>query len=213
MVWFCLTLPIVGLLTFNEYVRFQFLEETNHYISKWKGLKYVFIGDSITAGGRNWGWSLSGNPFSSRNFGCSGYTVHQVLALVPQALECRPKWVFVMAGTNDFLNEGFDQAKMLADYKTMLESLKKGHTQPVVTLTPQSAYSEHSTDIAAFNSAVRQLCADESVPVIDLNPTIAPQGTLLPRFTIDGVHFTPDAYTIWIAELLKVIHAGETKRD
>jgi alpha-glucosidase len=189
----------------NEYLRFEFVEITNHYVSKYVGLNYVFIGDSITAGGRNFGWALSGNPFSSRNFGCNGYTVHQVRGLVPQALDCHPRWVFIMAGTNDFLDEGYNRERMFLDYKLMLASLKQGNARPVVTLTPQSAHGEHTGDIDSFNAGLRQLCVEQSVRVVDLNPLIAPDGKLLPQFTVDGVHFTPAAYKIWISQLRRVI--------
>jgi alpha-glucosidase len=196
---------VAGLFVVDKYLRFQFLEITNHYIYKYVGVDYVFIGDSLTARGHNFGWRLSGNPFSSRNLGCSGYTVHQVLGLVPQALECHPRWVCIMAGTNDFNGGGYNSEQILLDYKLMLVSLKEGHAKPVVTLMPQFADGRHSGDIDLFNAALRQLCAEQSVPVVDLNSQIAPNGKLLPQFTVDGVHFTPAAYKIWVSQLRRVI--------
>lgn len=205
VVWFILTLPVVALLTINEYSRFILLEMTSHYVSKLHGLNYAFIGDSITAGGRNWGLRLSGNPFAAMNFGVSGYTVHQVGLLVPTALATHPHWVFILAGTNDLLDGKPDRTRMLGDYQAMLTALKQAHAQPVVTLTPQTAAGDHVNEINAFNAALTQLCATQGVPVVDLNPIIAPDGKLLPQYTIDGVHFSEATYQIWTKKLKSVI--------
>ncbi len=135
--WFCLTLPVAALFLVNRYLRFEFFETINHYVAKVGGLDYVFIGDSITVGGHNFGWSLFGNPFLSRNLGCNGYTVRQVLDLVPQALECHPRWVFILAGTNDFLNDEYDQEKMLQEYRLMLAGIKNATPGPSSRWSPR----------------------------------------------------------------------------
>jgi lysophospholipase L1-like esterase len=203
--WFCFTLPVVALLAVNEYARFILSEMANHYVSKFAHLKYVFIGDSIGAEGGNWGWRISGNPFTSRNLCCSGYTVHQVRLLSDRALAYHPRWVFVMAGSNDILDENYDLERMLREYRLMLDELERGEAKPVVTLAPHTAKGEHAAEINAFNAALRQLCAEQSVPVVDLNPVIAPDGKLLPQFTTDGIHFTKAALVIWVSQIRRVI--------
>jgi lysophospholipase L1-like esterase len=205
VVWFCLTLPVVGLLAVNHYLQFAFLEIASHYVSKVTGMKYVFIGDSLTTGASSWSLRVSNNPFSSRNLAHEAYTVHQVRMLVKQALAYHPLRVFILAGTNDILDEGYDRERVLADYKSMLASVKEGNANPVVTLVPHTGNGRCAEEIDSFNNGLRKICAELAVPIVDLNPVMAPDRKLLPQFTVDGVHLTKQAYKIWAAQLRQVI--------
>ena len=107
VLWLVLTLPIVTVLTINSWSRSVFLETLAHWRSKVFPLKYVFVGDSITAGGRNWGWRLWDNPLAARNMAGNGYTVWQIEGQVRDAIaKYHPKVIFILAGTNDLLGRG-----------------------------------------------------------------------------------------------------------
>jgi hypothetical protein len=85
VLWFALTLPMVTVLTINAWSRSVLLETLAHWRSKVVPLKYVFVGDSIIAGGRNWGWRLWDNPLVARNLAGNGYTVWQIEGQVREA--------------------------------------------------------------------------------------------------------------------------------
>ena len=110
------TLPSALLLGQSEFYRFVTIEQISHKLTHFRSPNYVFIGDSITAGGRNWWIRLNQPPFSSINLANSGYTVRQVEGLLLQAIQYRPKTIFVMAGTNDLLNPMVSNAEIKEDW-------------------------------------------------------------------------------------------------
>ena len=87
----------------NEQLRFQYMQTVLDYVAKVVPPRLVFLGDSNTAGGGNWGWRVLGNPISAINLGVSNYTIRQVAFMVLRAVEYRPSVVVIMAGTNDIL--------------------------------------------------------------------------------------------------------------
>ena len=56
----------------SEYVRYLNYNLLAHRNEKLLGSNIVFVGESITAGGRNWSMRLGGNPFGSINLTGSG---------------------------------------------------------------------------------------------------------------------------------------------
>jgi len=205
IVWFVATLPIVLVLAFNAYTRFVFLETCAHWWGKLRPINYVFIGDSNTVGGGNWGWRLKHNPFAARNLGEGGYMVWQVKGKLAMALSYHPKFIFVLAGTNDlFSRDGINQGT-IDDFDEMLRTIKNAHAKAVVTLVPYEESTENANEISMFNEKLKELCKKENAIVVDLNPVIAPSGKLLPKYTWDGIHFSQAAYYLWQNELRGII--------
>ncbi|MFM8716098.1 MAG: hypothetical protein ACKOF3_04825, partial [Spartobacteria bacterium] len=71
--YFILTLPLVLVALKSEYVRFVAIQMVTNWKGKLSGISSAFVGDSITAGGRNWGTVLG-----AINLAGNGYTVWQV---------------------------------------------------------------------------------------------------------------------------------------
>lgn len=208
MVWLAVSIPVGMVLAANEYDRFILCQTCTHWYGRLFGLKYVFIGDSITAGGRNWGWRLEHHPWGARNLGESGFMVWQVAGELEGAFRYHPKWVFVLAGTNDaFSPEGLN-ARSLEDYESMLKRIRAQGATPVVTLVPFQRAPTFAREIAGFNAALGAYCRQAQIATVDLNPVLAPQGRLLPQFTSDGVHLSPAAYVIWTERLRAVVASG-----
>jgi hypothetical protein len=99
----CVALAALSPFAANEQLRFQYMQTVLDYVAKVVPPRLVFLGDSNTAGGGNWGRRVLGNPISAINLGVSNYTIRQVACMVPRAAEYRPSVVAVMAGTNDIL--------------------------------------------------------------------------------------------------------------
>ena len=204
--WFILTLPVIGLLAVNAHSRFVLLEMATHYRARLGGLDAVFMGDSLTAGGRNWGWRMNHSPLGCRNLAGSGYTARQIQAQAQQSLTYKPRSVFVLAGTNDILQDREIPA-VISDFRGIIETLRAGTPPPriVVTLMPQTQAGDKAGLVTQFNESLRQLCQNYQIEMVDLNPQIAPQGVLLQEFTTDGVHFSESAYDYWASSLKSVL--------
>jgi lysophospholipase L1-like esterase len=151
VVWFIFTLPIVAVLVINAQSRLIFLETLAHWRSKVVPIKYVFIGDSITAGGRNWGIRLWDNPLAARCLAESGFTVWQIEGEARQAIKnYHPQVIFIMAGVNDLLGEG-DRNKALQNYSDLLQMVGDAHIKSVVTLVPYNVDPKRTDAITQFN--------------------------------------------------------------
>jgi lysophospholipase L1-like esterase len=201
LLWAVATLPVMMTVAVNEHTRFMLLETWAHWRGKAGPLEFVFIGDSLTAGGRNWGLRLTGNPLSARNLGANGLMIRQVADLVKTAKLYQPRHLFLMAGINDLLVAREPLPSLVEDYRELLRQAKAASAQPIVTLVFPTTVRELAAPVAALNAELRALCAAEGVPVIDVTPTVAPDGVLLPEYTTDGVHLTEAAYDVWTAAI------------
>jgi lysophospholipase L1-like esterase len=179
-----LSLPIVVLFCKSEYLRYVAVQMVANWRGKLSGLPAVYLGDSITVGGRNWG-----TPFGSINKGGNFYSVWQVETLIPEIEIYQPKRIFILAGTNDIIgNRPFEAGVFEDEYRHLLDRSLKVSSDTVVTLIPFTADKKHSENIMTANAII-------------LNPIVAPNKTLLPEYTTDGIHLTEAAYRIWIRKI------------
>jgi lysophospholipase L1-like esterase len=111
----------------NEQLRFQYMQTVLDYVAKVVAPHLVFLGDSNTAGGGNWGWRVLGNPISAVNLGVSNYTIRQVAFMVPRAVEYRPSVVVIMAGTNDILVNHASIEQIRRDFDFLMDALARAH--------------------------------------------------------------------------------------
>jgi len=113
------------------------------YVAKVVPPRLVFLGDSNTAGGGNWGWRVLGNPISAINLGVNNYTIRQVAFMVPRAAEYRPSVVAVMAGTNDILANHASVEQIRRDFDFLMDALARVHEESIVT--PQLLHCRRRT--------------------------------------------------------------------
>ncbi len=204
-----LTLPLVFVAVKSEYVRFVGLQMVTNWKGKLIGLSSAYVGDSIAASGRNWG-----TAFDAINLAGNGYTVWQVEGQLEKAQRYSPEKIFILAGTNDILGRRpFDLRQFEVDYSRLLDRALGMKAEIYVTLIPLTARSEANEMILLANQSIVEMAALRGVPTIDLNPTIAPNGILLPQFTSDGVHFNDAAHSVWRAELDAVMRAHKAEPD
>jgi len=94
----------------------------------------------------------------------------------------------------------------------IVDTLKKNAVLPVVIKVihvaatyPEARQFNHQ--IEKFNHAIEAAFSGcEGVRVLDLNPFLCPDGTLLPAFAQeDGIHLTPKAYLVWKQQVQRVI--------
>jgi lysophospholipase L1-like esterase len=110
--------------------------DTTHWQAKVQAPSYVFIGDSITAGGGVWGWRLGCDSLSAINLGQSGLLTWQIADEAPVAAHYRPRTVVVMAGTNDAIH-AVDHDELTKAWIRIFTAI--GPIPVIVTLPPMTA--------------------------------------------------------------------------
>ncbi len=204
---FALALVLVSLSS-ND-VRYVALPMITSWQGKLNGIQSVYIGDSITSGGRNWGAILG-----TINLAKDGYTVRQIETQLGQAKEYSPKRIIMLAGTNDILaRRTVDLKQFESDYSSLLGRAQQTGAEVIITLIPLTSRADANEIIPQANQIILKLAHSRGISIIDLNPTIAPQGTLLTQYTVDGVHFTDAAYSLWRAEIEAAIRKSEARQD
>ncbi len=202
IIYFLISLPITSMFVFNEYFRFQFYQLVTHYYSKIHDINIVFIGDSITAGGRNWLNVNKAGIGNAMNLAGNGYTTKQIIYQALEARKFNPDYICVMSGTNDVLNVKDSTTTVFQfeqEYLKLMDILSKKSRQTIIiTLIPYQQNKNNSNVIDAMNSVIIEIAQSRKIKYIDLNPRISKEKTILPEFTVDGTHFTPEAYKIWI---------------
>lgn len=203
-----LTLPTIFIFLKSEYVRYVAIQTATNWKGKLTGVQSAYVGDSITAGGRNWG-----TPLGAMNLAGDGYTVWQIEGQLEKAEEYSPKRLFILAGTIDVIGRRpFNQKEFKKDYARLLDRALKTKAEVYVTLIPLTSREEANQAIPSANQIIQALADSRGIATIDLNPTIAPNGTLLPNYTVDGVHFTPEIYKLWRTKLHDVIEKYEANK-
>jgi len=120
---------------------------------KLNGLSAAYIGDSITAGGRNWGSFLG-----AINLAGDGYTVWQIEGQLGKAEKYSPEKIFILAGTNDILGRRpFDLNQFELDYASLLDRAQEMEADIFVTLIPLTADSQANGIIPAANATILRL--------------------------------------------------------
>jgi lysophospholipase L1-like esterase len=204
--YFALTLPIVLVFAQSEYSRFIVSQVVTKWKGKLSGVESAYLGDSLTAGGRNWGEFPN-----ALNLAGDGYLVRQVADQVDKAKPFSPARIYLAAGTNDVLASGeVDLARFQADYAEMLDKALATGADVVVTEIPFTDNASHTGEIQGANAVIRALAAARNVRVVACNDLLAPGGVLLDRYTIDGVHLSDAAYReVWIPRLHESPPTGE----
>jgi lysophospholipase L1-like esterase len=152
--------------------------------------RYVALGDSSTEGledpgteGRHRGWAdrlalhvaqAQGQPLLYANLAVRGRkTRHLVDEQLAPALAMQPDLASVFAGTNDIIRSNFDLARVVADQRTLFTALRAtGATVVTITMPDLSEVAPLAKRarprLLAFNDAIRELCAETGVRLLDV---------------------------------------------
>ncbi|MCG9970021.1 GDSL-type esterase/lipase family protein [Christiangramia crocea] len=195
----------------------------NHYrkrieIFRKNPLQYneiVFIGNSITEQGRDWGDKFGMSNI--RNRGISGDLTDGVLKRLEEIVHFEPNAVFLLIGINDLFNmyHKIDNARNLK-YDKIVPSVafigknileiskiikKESPLTKVFVRTVLPTQREFlKDDIIKLNNIIRENENKGYYKVIDLYKGFVDRdGFLNKKLTIDGVHLSPEGYTKWVA--------------
>lgn len=156
----------------------------------------VFLGDSITAGGR---WQELFPGLAVRNRGIPGDRVPDVAARLSTIVAGQPSAVFLLIGTND-LAYGASVDEVASGVAAILARFRREspdtrlHVQSVL---PRSA--EHAERILALNEALERVAAEGEAQFVDLYGDFLDPGrnALRSDLSNDGLHLVANGYLLW----------------
>jgi hypothetical protein len=200
-----LSIPITAIFVCSPATRFAASQALARAGAPIVPIGRVFCGDEITRNGGTWGWRINANPFGTLNIAEGNVASWQILDQVRRALEYRPTAIYATAGRFDVEDPAYDETRSIETIKTMLQMAEGEGTHLVLTLAPYGTSAEKNALLASLNARIEK--EFQEVTILNLNNTIAPQGTLQNRYSDDGVHLNEAAYDVW-ANLVKGTMAG-----
>lgn len=175
----------------------------------------VFLGDSITQGWREKRPAFFKPGRVGR--GISGQTTPQmVLRMMADVVALKPRYVHVMAGTNDIAgNTGPMTAEQSFDNYRMMTQLAQANGIEVLlgSIPPANGFPwrpgmETVAPIRARNAWLERYAVEAGATFVDYTPALAdPAGGMKPGFAYDGVHPTEAGYAAMEAVLAPLLKA------
>lgn len=177
--------------------------------------KAVFMGDSITDG-----WpDKDMDFFTDNNFvgrGISGQTTsHMVVRFRQDVVDLHPKYVVILAGTNDIaLNNGYIALEdVCGNIISMCEIAKANKIKPVIcSVLPCKEYrwrpevKEAGELIVKLNAMLQDYAKKNKIIYVDYHSAMKDNENGLPEsLAKDGCHPTPEGYEIMEEIVLKAL--------
>jgi lysophospholipase L1-like esterase len=188
----------------NNYVKL--LHQFN--LSPLKKGDIVFLGNSITAEGKNWNARL--NNSKVRNRGIGGDTTDGVLARLGEIIDSEPSAVFLLIGINDLYNNSIQEPSVNYIANNIIEIAKKIKTKSndskvfIQTLLPISIkkstkdYELYNHSIGTINEIIVENQQKKLYSIIDLYALfVNSEGQLREDLTYDGLHLNEEGYKVW----------------
>lgn len=168
----------------------------------------VFIGDSLTEDGGVWAFRIGRYGLDTWNLAQGGLTTQQIgEGQARRAAELKPRYAFLMAGINDGDKTASGVAESFAHYRDMLELLRRAGVEPIVQLTLYRRDEPAPDFVDGLNTRLADYARQNGLVVVDLNPALSRDRSLLPQYSRDGTHLTEAAYEVWAAEVRRVLAA------
>ncbi|MGB3136113.1 MAG: GDSL-type esterase/lipase family protein [Nodosilinea sp.] len=140
------------------------------------------------------------------NQSISGETTAHMLQRLHYFANTRPDTVYIMAGIND-LKAGVPEAEVLDNLYQMMTRLKQQHPQVqlvVYSILPTRLRGLSSDRIQHVNQRLASLASYHDATFVDLHTAFSDsQGLLRPDLTTDGLHLSPQGYSLWQASLVR----------
>lgn len=174
----------------------------------------VFMGDSITD---NWA-KKDLDFFTSNNYvgrGISGQTTsHMLVRFRRDVVDLHPKYVVIMAGTNDVaLNNGeISHENILGNIISMCEIAKANKIKPILcSVLPADRFRWRpqltpAEDLVKLNKMIQEYAKSARIPYVDYHSVLKDENNALPeKHAADGVHPNLDCYKIMEEIIVKYL--------
>ena len=168
----------------------------------------IFLGNSITAEGKDWSSRLDNSII--RNRGIGGDTTDGVLARLGEIIDSNPTAVFLLIGINDLYNNTIEKpsesyiADNIINIAKKIKSNSSNTKVYIQTLLPISKkksykyYDLYNQSIKRINKIIIENQQKGLYSVIDLHSLFVDnKGQLRSDLTYDGLHLNEEGYLIW----------------
>ena len=160
----------------------------------------VFLGNSITEGGKDWNEKFGIVGISNR--GISGDSTDGVIARLNEIIHFSPKAIFLLIGINDIYNELTPSTDYIAN--NILKIIKRINQELpetkifLQTILPveKEVYKEK---IIAVNGIIKSFISQSKFEIIDLYSIfVNEEGKMKQELSYDGVHLNDKGYSVWV---------------
>lgn len=199
-------------LSAQDWAKFSRYEEANAKVTQKP--KAVLMGDSITDG-----WAKADEAFFTENNlvgrGISGQTTsHMLVRFRRDVVDLAPKYVLILAGTNDIAKNNGDISleNILGNIISMCEIAKANKIKPIIcSVLPADRYRWRpevapAEDIVKLNAMLKEYADSEKIKFIDYHSVLKNENNGLPaEYAPDGVHPTIECYKIMEQMVLEAL--------
>jgi lysophospholipase L1-like esterase len=191
-----------------------------HYIKKIAEFKaiplelgdIVFLGNSITEQGGNWGVRFNNSKVKNR--GIAGDVTEGVLNRLAEIYYYKPKKVFIKIGVNDLFHSELTPEYIANNIKLIVDKIHQESPKTkiyVQTILPTRDNIPSKERIAAVNAILKAMTPTDFLQVIDLHSIFANKDDLLlSEYTQDGLHLTELGYVVWQNYTKQFVNEGKT---
>lgn len=167
----------------------------------------VFLGNSITEGGKDWNEKFGVVGISNR--GISGDSTDGVIARLNEIIHFSPKAIFLLIGINDIYNELTPSTDYVAN--NILKIIKRINQELpetkifLQTILPveKEVYKEK---IIAVNGMIKTFVSKSKFEIIDLYSIfVNEEGKMKKELSYDGVHLNDKGYSVWVDHIKPTI--------
>lgn len=168
----------------------------------------VFIGNSITEQGGNWGKRFD-NP-KVKNRGISGDVTAGVLKRLGEINYYKPKKVFLKIGINDLFHNELTPEYVAKNIKLIVDKihLESPYTKIYVqTILPTANNKPPKEKIMATNALLKAMPTTNYIQIIDLHSIFADMNNLIkPGLTKDNLHLNETGYDLWQKSIIEFVN-------
>lgn len=168
----------------------------------------VFIGNSITEQGGNWGQRFNNSKVKNR--GIAGDVTAGVINRLAEIYYYKPKKVFLKIGINDLFHNELTPEYVANNIKLIVDKihLESPDTKIYVqTILPTANNNPSKERIAATNTILKAITPTNYLQIIDLHSRFADQNDLMvSSYTTDGLHLTELGYLAWQYYIIEFVN-------
>lgn len=163
----------------------------------------MFLGDSLTQGIE---WSELFPNHHIYNRGIGGETTDAIIARLDEVIQKNPSKLFIMMGTND-IGRGSSSVDVMSNYKKLVSRIKSELTQTEIYIQSvlpsnnqmKNGVSTSNEEVVSLNKRLEEYASVEGITYIDIHPKLVDENKqLAEKYTVDGLHLTPEGYSVWI---------------
>ena len=173
----------------------------------------VFLGNSITEGGKDWNEKFGVVGISNR--GISGDSTDGVIARLNEIIHFSPKAIFLLIGINDLWNNTLTDSfvnnvgeNIIEIAKTIVKKSPK--TKMFVQTVLPIGKEEYINAIQNLNTIIKSNA--EFYNVIDLYVEfVNEKGLMQEELTTDGVHLNEKGYEKWVKTVKPIFYSFKKK--